>query len=291
MDSSAALQSHRRPLGATGLSVSPIGLGTVKLGRNRGVKYPAPFDLPSDADATRLLETARELDINLIDTAAAYGVAEERLGRLLPGRREEWVIVTKAGEEFDGQRSDFDFTAAGITASVQRSLQRLNTEVLDVVLLHSDGSDRKLIGESGGDDRDWQTEGFEALARLKRQGHIRAYGISTKTPEGALLAVERGVDIVMLTLNPLATDDLPAIKTARAKGVGVLVKKALVSGHVGAAAEAGSDRHALTPERCIDFALSTPGVSSVVVGTINPDHLRANAAAAARVLESSRSTP
>ena len=63
-----------RPLGATGLAVSPLGLGTVKFGRNAGVKYPRPFDLPSDQQALTLLETAWELGINLLDTAPALSL-------------------------------------------------------------------------------------------------------------------------------------------------------------------------------------------------------------------------
>ena len=72
-----------RSLGATGLRVSPLGLGTVKFGRNRGVKYPRTFELPTDRAILNLLETAWESGINLLDTAPAYGASEERLGRLL----------------------------------------------------------------------------------------------------------------------------------------------------------------------------------------------------------------
>ena len=282
MSAATSLAPFHRPLGATGLTVSPLGLGTVKLGRNAGVKYPAPFDLPDDKHAYELLHTARDLGINLIDTAPAYGVAERRLARLLPIPREDWVIVTKAGEEFDtsgegvggGGGSVFDFSAGAITASVHRSLERLDTDYLDVVLIHSDGRDEEIITSSGAP---------EALDRLKQRGHIRAYGMSTKTPEGATLAIEAGADVVMVTLNPLHESDRPAINLARERGVGVLIKKALVSGHVGDAGTARAGR-ALTPEYCLGFALSTPGVSSVVVGTINPEHLRQNAAAAALLL-------
>ncbi len=256
---------QHRALGNTGIEVSPIGLGTVKLGRNRGMKYPSGYELPSDERARELLEAARDAGINVIDTAPAYGTSEERLGGLLDGQRDEWVIVTKAGEAFDGVRSTFDFSPVGVRASVERSLRRLRTERVDVVLLHSDGNDVAVIEESGG---------LGALEELKEQGKVRAIGVSTKTPEGALLAVER-CDVVMVTLNPEHLGDLPAIEAARARGVGVLVKKALISGHVGGA-------H--TPEECLRLALTTPGVSSVVVGTINPAHLRANIAAAERAV-------
>lgn len=113
---------HVRSLGRTGIMVSPLGLGTVALGRTEGLKYPKPVRIPTDDQVRALLRRARDLGVNLIDTAPAYGAAEERLGSLRPGRREDWVIVTKAGEEYY-QR--YDFSPESIARSVERSLTRL----------------------------------------------------------------------------------------------------------------------------------------------------------------------
>jgi aryl-alcohol dehydrogenase-like predicted oxidoreductase len=265
---------ERRPLGRTGIHVSVIGLGTVKLGRNIGVKYPGAFELPSDEAAAGLLRTAIDEGVNLLDTAPAYGVSEERLGGLLAsgkvGRRDDWVICTKAGEEFevgpDGVgRSSFDFSPEAVTASVRRSLARLGTDVLDVVLLHSGGDDRGVIDRSGG---------LDALRALKRAGAIRAVGVSTKTLAGSLLAVERGVDVVMLTYNAIEPDEGPAIDAARAAGVGVLVKKALASGHVEKIAAPGGQHPVEGALRFVFAEPRGPGVSAAVIGTINPRHLR-----------------
>lgn len=249
--------------------VSPLGLGTVKLGRTAGLKYPGRFELPDDGAVLKLLGQAAELGINLLDTAPAYGTSEDRLGTLLPqiGGRDRWVICTKAGEEFDGTSpvasSSFDFSPDAIRASVERSLRRLQTDRLEIVLLHSDGRDEEVIERSGA---------VEALQKLKAAGKVRAIGVSTKTLAGALLAVER-TDVVMLTLSPGSTADLPAVQEAHKRGVGVLVKKALSSGH------AANVRAALA------FCLGTPGVSSVVVGTINAEHLEANVRAAATAIQ------
>lgn len=260
-----------RPLGSTGIAVPVLGLGTVKLGRNTGVKYPQAFELPTDQQAIELLATARELGVTLLDTAPAYGAAEERLGALLArtdalGGRDAWTIATKAGEAFDPESgaSRFDFSPAGITASVHQSLARLRTDRLDLVLLHSDGNDMDILRHSGA---------LEALRRLKEEGRVRAIGISTKTPEGAMLAVEL-CDVVMLTINPGYAGDEPAAAEAARRGVGVLVKKALLSGHV------GSTGAGATPADCLRYALGVAGVSVAIIGTINPDHLRANVAAA-----------
>lgn len=245
----------RRPLGRTGIEVSVLGLGTVKLGRATGVKYPRPFDIPDDAAARRLLDTAAGLGINLIDTAPAYGNSEARLGSLLGGRREDWVLCTKVGEEFDGERSRFDFSAEHVDLSVRRSLARLGTDYLDVVLIHSDGDDLAIL----------DGEALPALRDLQARGMIRAVGMSHKTPEGGRRAVELGCDVIMATLNRGYRDELDLIAEAGRQGCGVLIKKALASGHAG-------------PDS-LTFAAAQPGVSSVIVGTVDPAHLRANARA------------
>lgn len=93
------------------MEVSILGLGTVKFGRTAGARYAAPFELPSDDDIAELLATAQSLGINLLDTAPAYGTSETRLGAALAGQRAAWIIATKTGEEFDGVKSRFDFSA------------------------------------------------------------------------------------------------------------------------------------------------------------------------------------
>ncbi|MFN4312495.1 MAG: aldo/keto reductase [Ferrovibrio sp.] len=246
-----------RPLGATGIMVSLLGLGTVKIGRNEGVKYPQGFDLPDDASVIRLLQEARALGVTLIDTAPAYGCSEERLGRLLPGPRDGWVVASKAGEWFEDGQSRFDFSASAIIASVEASLRRLRTDYLDVVLLHSDGLD-----EAG----DRFLPAAEALDGLKRRGLIRASGFSGKTPAGSRRMLDC-VDVMMLTYNPGYTADMPVIAEAAAAGKGVLIKKALASGH------------AADPAQALRAAAAIAGVSSIVVGTLSPANLRANATA------------
>jgi aryl-alcohol dehydrogenase-like predicted oxidoreductase len=244
-------------------------LGTVKFGRTQGVKYPHPFALPGDREILDLLALARDLGINLLDTAPAYGVSEERLGKLLGGQRQHWVIVTKAGETFEGGESHFDFSGAAIRASVERSLRRLGTDYLDAVLIHSDGRDRRILED---------TDALSTLADLRAAGRIRAVGMSTKTVEGGLLAVER-CDLVMVTCNPLCQEELPVIRAAHRAARGVLIKKGLLSGHL----------HRIGGEdpvvASLDFIFQQAGVASVVTGTIDPAHLRANAAALARVLD------
>ena len=257
-----------RRLGATGLWVSPLGLGTVKFGRNQGVKYPRAFALPSDREALALLELAWDLGINLLDTAPAYGESEERLGRLLRRCRRDWVVVTKVGEEFHDGQSHFDFSTPATRASVERSLRRLGVEALDAVLIHSSGDDLAIL------ERETV---LPTLLDLKQAGLVRAVGMSSKTVAGGLRAVDC-CDLVMVTYNLSQREELPVIRAARAAGKGVLIKKSLLSGHLDQTAESDPVRTSL------ELIYAESGVSSVVVGTLNPDHLRANAATVETVL-------
>ncbi len=249
-----------RSLGSTDIRVSVLGLGTVKLGRSEQVKYPRPFQVPDDAHAERLLACAAGLGVNLLDTAPAYGESEARLGRLLADRRADWVICTKVGEEFESGRSRYDFSADHVRRSVHRSLERLNTDYLDVVLIHSDGNDLDVL------DR---TDALETLIGLKAAGWIRAVGISHKTEAGGRRALDLGCDVIMATLDAADRRESELIRAAGGLGRGVLVKKALGGGR------AGLDR--------LGFAAAHPGVSSVMVGTIDPAHLRADVAAVAGI--------
>jgi len=243
----------KRALGTTGIDVSALGLGTVKLGRNEALKYPSNFEIPDEAAARALLDRAKSLGINLLDTAPAYGTSEARLGTLLAGQRQEWVIATKVGESFSNGAATYDFTPEHVQHSVKQSLQRIHTDYLDIVLIHSDGRDLEILDGCGT---------LDALRDLKSRGWIRAVGISHKTPAGANRAIELGCDVIMATLNLTTREESAVIATAGTAGCGVLVKKAFASGW--------------GTIDSLRYAVTQPGVSSVVVGTINPDHLQDN---------------
>ncbi len=244
---------NQNPLGRTGLNVAALSLGTVKLGRSAGVKYPDPVVIPDDDEARILLARARDLGINLLDTAPAYGNSETRLGELLGPDRRNWLICTKVGEEFDGQTSTYDFTPEHVGQSVERSMGRLNTDYLDIVLIHSNGEDEEILKSYGT---------LEALQALKKKGYLRAVGISHKSAHGADLAVAAGADVIMATLNRSDTSEADAIEKAAQAGCGVLIKKALGSGY-GTPAD-------------LPWVLGHPGVHSIVVGTTNVNHLEEN---------------
>jgi aryl-alcohol dehydrogenase-like predicted oxidoreductase len=253
--SALSTQYSSRPLGRTGLLVSPLGYGAFKIGRNEGIKYPTKYELPSDEEVTRLLNGVLDLGINYIDTAPAYGLSEERIGRAIGHRRGSFALSTKVGETFENGRSSFDFSRDGIRASVERSLKRLRTDVIDVLFIHSDGDDLRILNE---------TDAVATLLDLKQAGLVRATGMSGKTVAGATASLA-WADVVMVEYHLHDRSHEPVIAEAASRGMGVIVKKGLGSGHL-AAAEA------------ISFVLDNPHVSSMVVGSLNVEHLRANAA-------------
>lgn len=263
----------RRPLGSTGIDVSCLGLGTVKLGRSEGVKYPEKFAIPDDRAARSLLQQAQELGINFIDTAPAYGNSEERLGQLI-SRREDWVICSKTGEEFVDGKSRFDFSASHTRHSIERSLKRLKTDYLDLVLVHSDGNDRQIIEHS---------DCFETLMRCREAGLIRAFGLSGKTLAGGLIAATL-CDVVMVSYNPNYNAEADVIDHACKLHKGVLIKKAFDSGHA-LAGQHNAQRHTADAVRDnMRFIFARPGVSSIVAGTISQVHLQQNVDSVIRVL-------
>ena len=252
-----------RPLGRTGLTVSPVALGAFKLGRNRGAKYPAAYALPTDAEAGRVLNATLDAGVTLIDTAPAYGLAEARVGRFLSRRRGEFTLCTKVGETWgvapDGVAvSRYDYSRTAILKSVVKSLRALKTDAVDVLLIHSDGRDRWIQD---------QTDAVAVLLDLKRRGLCRCVGLSGKTPAGCAKALA-WADAVMVEYHADDPSHAAVMAEAGRRGVGVLVKKALAAG-----------RHA--PAAAIHHAMGGPGVSSVVVGTRSAANLRANVAAAA----------
>ena len=249
-----------RQLGRTGISVSRIGLGTTKLGRNSDVKYPQAFELPNDVAVRALIDATLEAGINLIDTAPAYGTSEERLGSFLETSRDHVILCTKCGENYEQARSTWDFSAPAIERSLDRSLRRLKTDHVEILLLHSNGQDIEILT---------QTDALAALGRAKQSGKARAIGISAKTEAGILEAC-RSLDIVMAPFSQADATLGPALIKAHEAGLGILAIKGLASG-------------GLAAEPALEFVLRQPFIDALIVGTVVPEHVRQAVAVAERI--------
>ncbi|MFK7959294.1 MAG: aldo/keto reductase [Phycisphaerales bacterium] len=242
----------QRPLGRTGLEVGVVGYGAFKIGRAEGIKYPTGYALPDEDAAARLLHRVLDLGVNLIDVAPSYGVAEERIGNALAGRRHEFVLSTKVGEQFASGHSTYAFDDASIRRSVATSLRRLRTDAVDILLVHSDGIDEEAMAGRVA----------ETMLDLQSAGLARFVGFSGKHAAGTRAALA-WADVVMVTYHAGDDSHAAVMDEAAEAGVGVLIKKALASGH-------------LPPAEAIPFAAAHPAASSLVIGGLNLDHLAEN---------------
>lgn len=240
--------------------ITPIGFGAFKIGRNAGIKYAQGYDLPTVDESDRLLHAlVDDLGINYIDTAPAYGLSEERVGRAL-GARKDVVISTKVGETFEKGVSRFDFSVRGVRESLARSRERLQRATLDLVFVHSDGNDQRVLND---------TDVVTTLIDLKTKGDVRHIGYSGKTIDGARAAVA-WADAIMVEFHLDDQSHSEVIAEAHARGVGVVVKKGLASGR-------------LPAREAIPFVLGDPHVSCMVIGGLSLAHLRENVRVACKV--------
>jgi len=146
-----------RPLGASGLRVSPICLGTMQFGK-----------ATDEAEAARIVASAREAGVNFIDTAASYalGRGEAIVGDLIASDRDWWVIATKVGPRTGPGPNEVGTSRHHVRAAVERSLRRLRTDRIDLYYLHLDDETTPL-GES-----------LQAVGNLVREGKVLYLGLS-----------------------------------------------------------------------------------------------------------------
>lgn len=260
----AVVPAGRRPFGTTGLEVPVIGLGAMQLGD------PA---MPED-EAARLLHGALDLGCALVDTARSYGLSEERIGRHLAGRRDEFVLSTKLGYGVSGVP---DWTPASVRIGIEQARERLRTDVIDILHLHSCGLDTL---QSGGV--------LEALVAAVDAGTVR---VAAYSGEGAALqwVVEHaGIGAIQASVNLCDQAALEgAIATAAARGIGVLAKRPLATApwRAGSGEAVYRDRFAMIAPAlgpvadwaglAIRFSAFAPGVHCCLVGTQRLAHLRA----------------
>jgi aryl-alcohol dehydrogenase-like predicted oxidoreductase len=174
----------KRTLGPSGIEVSAVGMGCWAIGGPWTMMgSQAGWGVTDDAESTRAIHAALELGVNFFDTAANYGAghSERLLGAALKGRRHAAVIATKFGYAVDetahavtpyGANEEESDVASHIRENLEASLQRLNTDHVDVYLLHvwALTLDRALAVR-------------DVLEELVAEGKIRTYGWSTDRPE------------------------------------------------------------------------------------------------------------
>jgi aryl-alcohol dehydrogenase-like predicted oxidoreductase len=205
-----------RTLGRTGLRVSAIGLGTMV--------HAGHFGPMKDEESLAAIDAALDLGVNFIDTSDAYGAgySETLLGQALKGRRDKIILATKGGNIMTGpERGKTNFSADYIGRVMDESLERLQTDFVDVYQLHNPNVDVIRNGDV-----------WELLERRKQEGKVRHYGVSINKIDEALAALEGGLsDTIQLEYNLLVQE--PAEKVfplAQKKNVAIIARVPLRRG-------------------------------------------------------------
>jgi aryl-alcohol dehydrogenase-like predicted oxidoreductase len=204
-----------RDLGATGMRVSEIGLGTWAFGSEWGEV--------SDADSYAALNRAIDLGVNFLDTADVYGDgrSERLIGRLLRERSDEEIFVaTKAGRRLDPHTAE-GYNYENLSSFAERSLENLGVEALDLLQLHCPPTAAYR-----------QDETFEALDGLQEAGKIKNYGVSVERVEEARMALSYpGVKTVQIIFNIFRQKPIQEFfPLAEEQNIGVLARVPLASG-------------------------------------------------------------
>ena len=293
-----------RVLGNTGLLVSEIGFGAWGIGgNNEGALAYGPTEDGESIDAVR---RAFDLGVNFYDTSDLYGYghSEKLLGRALRKVRSEVIIASKSG--FIRGASGQDFTPLAVKRSIEASLQRLGTDYIDLYQLHSPPID-VLSSEMGL---------IPMLKDCVREGKIRAYGISVRTPEDAYHVVDGyGFSAIQMNFNLVDQRALRGdlFDMCSKRGIGIVVRTPLCYGFLTGCYDAElvfdetdhrsrwsaeqlrvwADAYRLfiegvyaqedqTPAQfALRFCLSHPSVSTAIPGMLNRDHVEENAKAPA----------
>jgi aryl-alcohol dehydrogenase-like predicted oxidoreductase len=268
-----------RRLGGTDMDVSPLGFGGSEIG----------YEAVSQVTVTRLLHAALDAGLNVIDTAECYVDSETLIGKAIGARRRELFLFTKCGHPRGFGAGDW--RPASLLKSIQRSLERLRTETVDLVQLHSCGETELRRGDA-----------IEALETARSRGMTRYIGYSGDGA-AARYAVECGrFDTLQISLSIADQEALDgALPLAGRRGLGVIAKRPLANAawRTGTKPSSGYHHEYWRRLRELDydflraplsesiatalrFTLSVDGVHTAIVGTTNPERWRQNAALLAR---------
>lgn len=216
---------HYRTLGHTGLRVSEVGLGAMPFGGMVTQADGSSFGWTGtgDQESIALVHRSEELGVNLIDSAEAYGNGhgETVIGQALRGRRDRWIIATKVNpnQGIDETTPNEDAVRKRLTEACEQSLQRLQTDYIDLYQLHR-------IPHT------WAMPVvMTTLAELQQAGKIRWYGISTNDREAIDQLLALGpLHVLQVGYNLLERDAGALLNWALDEQIGTLIRVPLAKG-------------------------------------------------------------
>jgi hypothetical protein len=262
---------EKRILGKTGMNVTVLGYGSAEIGF-RGV--------PAET-VERLINGALDAGLNVIDTAECYIDSEEKIGKVVSHRRNEYFLFTKCGHDKDGDH----WNPTKMAEQIDRSLQRLKTDRVDLLQLHSCTEEQLRQGDV-----------IDVVKRAREAGKTRFIGYSGDG-QAALYAVQSGIfDSLQISVSIADQEALDLVlPSAKAKGMGVIAKRPIANAVWKESSKpveyyqpywerlhqldydflrTNSGRDIAT---ALQFTLSADGVHTAIVGTTKPDRWKQNA--------------
>lgn len=272
-----------RKLGSTGIEVSEIAFGGVEIGIPYGIGIKEKADMLSEQNAITLLHTALDEGINFFDTARLYGESEKIMGNAFRDRRNKVVLCSKCTHirNSEGRIPPYNELKKIIEQSLQESLKMLQTDYLDVFMLHQ--ADLEIL------ENEFVSQ---ILTDLKTSGIIKSTGVSVYVPEETKKAIDANVwDVIQLPFNLMDQRQKSYFDLAAQKGIAIVVRSVLMKGLL---SDRGKDLHpALNqvaafiqnyhqllgpnandlPALATKFALSFDAVAAVLVGIDKLEYL------------------
>lgn len=268
------MSMEKRMFGNTGMEVSVLGFGGAEIG----------FEGAALEDVERMLSSALDQGLNVIDTAECYVNSEELIGKTVSNRRDEYYLFTKCGHGADYTVDAWSYD--DITSSINRSLKRLRVEYVDLVQLHSCSEEILRQGDV-----------IEALQDAKAAGKTRFIGYSGDHTD-AVYAIETGAfDTLQTSVNIADQQSIDmTIPKAAARGMGVIAKRPIANAAWRYDSRPANSYHEDYWERfdelkydfltgdmdhavevALKFTLAVPGVHTAIVGTKKPGRWKTNA--------------
>ncbi len=268
---------EKRRLGKTDMDVTVLGFGGAEIG----------YQKASEEQVAELLHNALDIGLNVIDTAECYHNSEEMIGQAVSNRRNEFYLFTKCGHP-RGPESAANWSLDSILQSIERSLQRLKTDRVDIVHLHSCSESELRKGEV-----------ITALQTARERGYTRYIGYSGDS-QAAHYAVECGAfDTLQTSINIADQEAIDlTIPLARDKQMGIIAKRPIANAAWKTGHKPIDSYHHEYYERlrklnydflrnfddlektvsiALRFTLSVPGVHTAIIGTAKPERLPENA--------------
>jgi aryl-alcohol dehydrogenase-like predicted oxidoreductase len=272
-----------RVLGKTGLRVSTLGFGGSEVG----------YQAVAQKTVDKILNTALDAGINVIDTAECYADGETLVGKAIAGRRAEVVLMTKCGHARLGSASERaagyaqeDWNPKMLAHSIERSLKNLGTDYVDVMQFHSPPLATLKDGRV-----------IEVLHRARERGQARFVGCSIDS-EDAVYTVESGAfDTLQISVSIADQEAIDRVlPKAAARGMGVIVKRPIANAAWRHGKQPPSDWYTRpywdrlqklnydfirrggddAAQVALRFTLGTSGVTTAIVGTTRPERIEQN---------------